>query len=351
MRELGALGRAGGARGIQDHGVVITGLVRHRGRRGEPGEQRVQIGLVDLEDLRARPGGALGCFHRRLVPGEQDFRAGIPDVVGDLAALQQRVHRHDDGPGGERTVEGDREGGHVRQHDADPVTRHNPQRRQQGRRAACGVPQLRVAQHQVVQAHSRALAMIGRRLRKHGTQVRHHALQQAAPCQMPPRCIIPRAGGKWTEPMSPQIRTFVPTCADAPARAMSGGLDCPRVRVRASSGLMPRNSCCVGHRPGPCRPAPADESDASNCAERRSGRGRRRTGRPGRAGNPGRRRQARPCSMIGTRRLGRARLWICTTASVRRWEPTTSGCVSRSPRSRRAISSGHVSLSMPRSSR
>ena len=46
-----------------------------------------------------------------------------------------------------------------------------------------------------------------------------------------------------------------------------------------------------------------------------------------------------------------ARLWICITASVRRWGLTTSGCVSRSLRSRRAIWSGRVSLSMPRSSR
>ena len=192
VRELGALGCAGGPRGIQDHRVVIiAGLIRLRGRRSEPGEQRVQVRLVDLEDLRARPGRALGCFRGCLVPDEQDVRAGIPDVVFDLAALQQRVHRHDDGPGGERTVEDDRERGHIRQHDADPVTRHNPHRRQQGRRAACGVPQLRVAQHQVVQAHSRAVAMFGRRLRKHGTQIRHHALLRAAPCQLPTRAAFP----------------------------------------------------------------------------------------------------------------------------------------------------------------
>ena len=87
VRELGALGRAGGPRRIQDHRDVIADLLRHRRRRGEPGEQRVQIGIVDLEDLRARPGGALGCLRRRLVPGEQDFRPGIPEIVGDLAAL------------------------------------------------------------------------------------------------------------------------------------------------------------------------------------------------------------------------------------------------------------------------
>ena len=132
--------------------VVAAGLLRRRGRRGERGEQRAHTGLIDLEDLRARPGGALGCFHRRLVPGEQDLGPGIAEVVGDLAVLQHRVHRHHRGAGGERAVEGDREGGHVRQHDGDPVTGRYPQRRQQRRRAAGGVPQLRVGQHQVVLA-------------------------------------------------------------------------------------------------------------------------------------------------------------------------------------------------------
>ena len=161
---------------------------------------------------------------------------------------------------------------------------------------SCGVPQLRVAQHQAVQAHSRALAMIGRRLRKHGTQVRHHALQRGTVSDAPP-CIIPQTGGKWTQPVSCQIRTFVPNCADALGAFWSRAWDCPRARARASSRLMPRNSSC---RSSVWAVSPRlAESDASHRAGRRNGRAGDDRARPRRAGSPARRRRARPCSMIG----------------------------------------------------
>ncbi len=109
---------------------------------------------------------------------------------------------------------------------------------------SCGVAQLRVAQHQVVQADSRTLAMIGRRSRKHGTQVRHHALQHGTVSDATP-CIIPQAGGKWTHRVSCQIRTFVPTrrggagasaLAVATAVHNAGGRDAVYCRRRSGGG-------------------------------------------------------------------------------------------------------------------
>jgi hypothetical protein len=184
--ELGALGPAGGSRGIEDHGVVAAGLIRDRGHRGDAGQQRGKVGLGHLDHPRAGIRGAFRGLARRGVPGEQHPRAGVAEVVGDLAAFQQRVHRHHDGPGAERAVERDREGGHVGEHDGDPVSGLHPEAGQQRGHPGSGAGQPRVGQHQVVQPHRRAIGVLGRRPREHGTQVRHHALQPGT-APMPPQ--------------------------------------------------------------------------------------------------------------------------------------------------------------------
>ena len=47
----------------------------------------MHVGLVDLDDLHAGPGGALGRFGRRLMPAEQDLRTGISEVFHDATGV------------------------------------------------------------------------------------------------------------------------------------------------------------------------------------------------------------------------------------------------------------------------
>ena len=73
------------------------------------------------------------------VPGEQQLRAGVLEVEGDLAPLQQHVHRHDDAAGAEHAVVGDRELEDVGQHHPDPVALLQPFLAQQRRQAGAAV--------------------------------------------------------------------------------------------------------------------------------------------------------------------------------------------------------------------
>ena len=122
VRELGALRLAGRARRVEDHrgvvavdlGDVLVGLV------GE--DQALDLARLDLDDLDVagllRPG--LGGLHEA-VPGEQQLGLRIGQVVGDLAALEQHVHRHDDGARAQHAVVDGREVRDVGQHDPDAV--------------------------------------------------------------------------------------------------------------------------------------------------------------------------------------------------------------------------------------
>ena len=56
-----------------------------------------------------------------VVPGEHDLRAGVLEVVADLASLEQHVHRDHDATGAQDAVVGDREVRDVGQHDPDAV--------------------------------------------------------------------------------------------------------------------------------------------------------------------------------------------------------------------------------------
>ena len=71
--------------------------------------------------LGARLAGALLGRLGEVVPGEQPFGPGVLEVVLDLAALEQHVHRHDRAARAQDAEVDDREVGDVRQHDPDTV--------------------------------------------------------------------------------------------------------------------------------------------------------------------------------------------------------------------------------------
>ena len=64
---------------------------------------------LDLDQLGAGVGGPAAGLLGEAVPGEQQLRAGVLQVEGDLAPLQQHVHRHDHAAGAQHAVVGDRE--------------------------------------------------------------------------------------------------------------------------------------------------------------------------------------------------------------------------------------------------
>jgi hypothetical protein len=87
--------------------------------------------------------------------------------VGDLARLEQRVHRDDRAAGAQHAVVEDRELRHVRQHDADRVARPQAARAQPPGGPGAEVVELRVGQDRVVEpdggavrVHLRGLAQV-----------------------------------------------------------------------------------------------------------------------------------------------------------------------------------------------
>ena len=117
-------GRAGRARRVEDH----RGVVAARGRRRSPRGSTSASDLLELAGLDHDAVGA-GLVRARLrvvgeaVPREQQLGAGVAEVEGDLAALEQHVHRHDDAAGAQHAVVEDREVRDVGQHDPDAVAR------------------------------------------------------------------------------------------------------------------------------------------------------------------------------------------------------------------------------------
>jgi hypothetical protein len=107
-------------------------------------------------------------------------------------------------------------------------------------------------------------------------------------------CIIPWAGGTWSHPVSPQIRTFVPTIRRRARRRLRRGVGSPGSSRKSEFQADAAEPPVAGIIGLSHFSRPPDVSDASNCAGRCSGQGRRRTG-PARPGwHPCRRRRARP---------------------------------------------------------
>ena len=102
--ELGALGLPGGARRVEHHGGVVVGGVGDRGIRRGRAHLLLELAGLDQQALGARLLGAgLGVVGEP-VPGEQQLGPGVRQVEGDLALLEQHVHRHDDAAGPQHAV-------------------------------------------------------------------------------------------------------------------------------------------------------------------------------------------------------------------------------------------------------
>ena len=135
--QLGALRAAGGARGVEDHRRVVVGDLGEALDRRQRLQRRGEGRRLDLDQLGAGVGGAVAGLAAEPVPGKQQLRAGVVEVVGDLAPLQQDVHRDDDPPGSQHAVVGDGELGHVRQHHPDPVAGLEPASRRSAPAGRC----------------------------------------------------------------------------------------------------------------------------------------------------------------------------------------------------------------------
>ena len=158
--ELGALGLAGGARGVEQHDRVVVVAVGDLVVRLVLGQQLEEPVGLDGDAVDADGGGGLAGLVGHRLPREDDRGAGVLEVVLHLAGLQQRVHRDDDRAGAEHAVEQHRERRHVRQHQADPVAGTDALAPEQRGDPAGPVEQLVVAQHQVVEPHGRTVAVL-----------------------------------------------------------------------------------------------------------------------------------------------------------------------------------------------
>jgi hypothetical protein len=123
VRELGALRLPRRARRVEDHRRVVGIPLDHVGRGLAAREQRLELARLHEHALGPRLLGAALRGVRELMPREDQLRVRVTEVEGDLAVLQQRVHRHDSRARAQRAVVADREVRDVRQHDPDAVAR------------------------------------------------------------------------------------------------------------------------------------------------------------------------------------------------------------------------------------
>ena len=123
--ELRALRGAGCPGRVQDHRRVRAVPFHHPVHRGCGREHFGERWVDDdrLRTCRGRSGEHFGGRHRA---GEDHRRTGIGEMVGDLAGLEQRVHRHHDGARAKHSVVDGRELRDVREHDGHPVAGPHP---------------------------------------------------------------------------------------------------------------------------------------------------------------------------------------------------------------------------------
>ena len=139
VAQLGSLRLAGGARGVQDHRGVLGGLARRpcRWARRRPVPARSRRASVTITWVPVTPaafcassansGKTTATLAPAVLPGE-----------GDLAGLQQRVHRHHDRPEPQDRVVDDREVADVGHDHGHPVPGGDAALGQDGREAGRG---------------------------------------------------------------------------------------------------------------------------------------------------------------------------------------------------------------------
>ena len=166
VRELGAFGLAGGARGVEDDRGVVLGPVDDTVGGLVLGEDVGERRRIDLDDLRAGdPGRTLPGIGGRAAPGEDQPGTRVGQVVGDLSGLEQRVHRYDDTAGPEHAVVERGELRNVGEHDRDPVARLDTALGEEAGDPGAGRGQFAVADREVVEAERDLLGLRGRRCR------------------------------------------------------------------------------------------------------------------------------------------------------------------------------------------
>jgi hypothetical protein len=161
--ELGALRGPGGPRGVEDHGGVLGLSVGDLLRRLGLGHQALELARRDEHELAVGLVGARLGRLREVMPGEQDLRARVGEVEADLAALEQHVHRHDDGAETQDAVVARGEVRNVRKHDAHPIAGLDAPRAQQPGHARRRGIELRVGELSVVELHRHPIAVLGGR--------------------------------------------------------------------------------------------------------------------------------------------------------------------------------------------
>ena len=197
--ELGALGRARGAAGVEDHGGVVGVDVRDVVVGLGGAEQLLELARLDRDQLGAGLLGAgLGGL-REVVPGEQDLRARVLEVERDLAALEQDVHRDDDAARAQDPVVDDREVRDVREHDPDAVAALEALLLEQVRDPRGPLVEQGVVDDRVVELERRPVAELLGRLGHEARQVlAHSVLSPGVHNADVPRLCIPRRATRQT---------------------------------------------------------------------------------------------------------------------------------------------------------
>src|SRR3954447_9180468 len=106
-------------------------------------------------------------------PGEQQLRPRVAEVEGDLALLEQRVHRDGDGAEAQGPIERDREVRNVREHDPDAVAGLDALRPQQPRDPLGRRVERAVRDDRVVEADRGPVGDSDRGVHDQAGQVRH----------------------------------------------------------------------------------------------------------------------------------------------------------------------------------
>ena len=185
--------------------------------------------------------GALGALAEQRGGADERLRAGVLEDVLDLLGLEQRVHRHGDGPEGERAEVGEREVRGVRQQQRHLVARADalvPQ----DRGVLQGVPpQLRVGQAELAEDDRGAVGVADGGLREDAGDGQGHGRSGSrsgvtgvsptgAPRARPPPAAHPGA----------QQRAAVPARDD---RSRRGAVRSADVRQAVLGGLEPAPRC------------------------------------------------------------------------------------------------------------